>query len=39
MMVARVLSPKPRPSDTPAAIASTFFVAPATSHPTTSADV
>ena len=33
MIVARVLSPNPSPSETPAAIASTFFVAPATSHP------
>ncbi len=36
MRAARVLSPKPRPSDTPAAMATTFFSAPPSSQPTTS---
>ena len=36
MSTARVLSPRLSPSEMPAAMAMTFFVAPAISHPTTS---
>ena len=39
MSTARVLSPRPSPSPMPAAMAITFFVAPATSQPTTSVPV
>ena len=36
MSAARALSPKPNPAAAPTAIAMTFFIAPAISHPTTS---
>ena len=35
----RALAPKPRPSDRPAPMASTFFTAPPTSTPTMSVEV
>ena len=38
MSAMRVLAPKPRPSEMPAPIASTFFVAPPTSTPIMSSE-
>jgi len=39
MSAMRVLAPKPRPSEMPAPMASTFLIAPPTSTPIMSADV